>query len=74
MTIEEILAKPAEQWTDADLNVILAEKKEKGHEYVKRLRDRIQAKLTAEAENTSSIDQPKQEETPIDNGLSEPQL
>lgn len=54
MTLEEILATPPEQWTDEDRNVILAAKKSFGHEYVKRLRDRIQSKL---AENTAEIPQ-----------------
>lgn len=73
MTLEEILRKPADQWTDDDRNVILAEKKEKGHEYVKRLRDRIQEQMEAEAVavSSSTIDQP-QEAAQTDDGLSQP--
>lgn len=41
MTLEEILVKPPEQWTDEDYKTISKAQRDKGHGFVKGLRDRL---------------------------------
>jgi len=62
-TIEIILADDPANWTDADRNVILAVKKEKGDPFVRKMRDRIVAAAQAQPEEAPINEQNSSSDT-----------